>query len=339
MKEIIQLQKVIYPDMLEMMEKRFTILYTISLFSPIGRRGVVDQTKLPERYIRNEIEILQQQGLIDISLRGMVITEEGKSIVKQLHPFIRNLSGLTSLEEKLNQMLKVEEVIVVAGNCDEHPFVKQELGRATVDYLQKKVTTDGTIAVTGGSTIAAVADAMIPLKHQCLFVPARGGVGKKVENQANTIAAKMAQAEKGDYRLLHVPDPLNESTYETMMKEPSIKETLTLIKRASIVLHGIGEALSMARRRNTSSAIMEKLINENAVSEAFGYYFNQKGEVVHKVSTIGMQLEDLDKVDAVITIAGGKSKAEAIVSFMKQEKSNVLITDEAAANEMIKYLL
>src|SRR5690625_7879682 len=98
--------------------------------------------------------------------------------------------------------------------------------------------------------MASVADAMVPLnENKSLFLPARGGVGSFVEHQANTIAAKMAENEKGEYALLHVPDPMSEALYETIIHEPSIAETLNKIKQANIVLHGIGNALEMAKRR------------------------------------------------------------------------------------------
>src|SRR5699024_7424000 len=152
---------------------------------------------------------------------------------------------------------------------------------------------------------------------------------------ANTIVAQMAKAEKGDYSLLHVPDPLSESLYQSMIKEPSIMETLNLIKNVEIVIHGIGEALPMAKRRKTSLPVIEKLTKANAVSEAFGYYFDKEGNIVDKVRTIGIQLEDLNNVKQVVTVAGGTSKAQAIASFMKQKKSDVLIIDEAAAEVIV----
>lgn len=187
--------------------------------------------------------------------------------------------------------------------------------------------------------MAAVANEMQPFKgSNCMFVPARGGVGEKVENQANTIVAQMAKAEKGDYRLLHVPDQLSETLYQTLLEEPLIQETLPIIKNADIVLHGIGEAMTMANRRKTSAEHTAKLNKEKAVSEAFGYYFNKLGDIVHKVRTIGIHLDDLEHTN-VISVAGGKSKAQAIASFMKLRKSDVLITDEAAANEMIQHKL
>src|SRR5690625_4673955 len=239
MKDLIQAQKMIYPDLLEVMQKRYTILYTISLFEPIGRRGIVEQTKFPERFIRKEIELLQNQNLVQMTTKGMFITEIGKDMVSNLHQFNRELSGISHLEKQLMQKIGIERVIVVPGDCDQHEFIKQELGRATVLFLKTIVDRNVTIAVTGGTTMAAVAEAMVPFeKYECVFVPARGGIGEKVENQANTIVARMAKAEKGNYHLLHVPDPLSELLYQSLIKESSIADTLNIIKSANFVIHG-----------------------------------------------------------------------------------------------------
>lgn len=336
MKEMIGAQKIMYPDVLELMRKRYTVLYTISIFEPIGRRGLIDHTEYPERFIRNETELLKQQDLIRMTAKGMYITETGKTILHDLYDFNRELLGIATLEKELKQIVGANKVIVVPGDSDQTDFAKREIGRATVAYLQAMIKQDVTIAVTGGTTMAAVADAMIPFEgYNCLFVPARGGVGEKVENQANSIVAKMAEAEKGNYHLLHVPDPLSETLYQTIINEPQIKDTLAVIKETDIVIHAIGEALAMASRRKTSDNVMEKLVDKQAVSEAFGYYFDIHGNIVHKVRTVGIQLEDLSDIAHVITVAGGQSKAQAIISYMLSGKSDVLITDEAAALEII----
>src|SRR5699024_11445465 len=85
------------------------------------------------------------------------------------------------------------------------------------------------------------------------------GLGEKAENQANTIVAEMARKAKGDYRLLYVPDPLSEASYQSMINEPSVKDILQLIKHSDVILHGIGDALTMAKRRKTTPEIIEKL--------------------------------------------------------------------------------
>src|SRR5690606_7614275 len=134
------------------------------------------------------------------------------------------------------------------------------------------------------------------------------GIGEDVKNQANMICAKMAEKSGTSHRVLYVPDQVSREMYESFVKEPSIKEVLKLVKSANIVLHGIGDALTMAKRRKTDEENMEKIKANKAVGEAFGYYFDENGEVVHQVQTIGLQLKDLSHVNHVIAVAGGTSK-------------------------------
>ncbi|WP_323368615.1 sugar-binding transcriptional regulator [Radiobacillus deserti] len=185
--------------------------------------------------------------------------------------------------------------------------------------------------------MTAVAEMMTPLENaqNCMFVPARGGLGERVENQANSICAEMAKKANGKYRLLYVPDPIGEESYQSIIAEPSIIEIMELIKASDVVIHGIGDAWTMAKRRKASQEVLDTISSRKAVSEAFGYYFNEEGDVVYKVRTVGLQLEDLAKTNCVIAIAGGESKADAIQSYFKQGKSNVLITDEAAAHRLL----
>lgn len=338
MKALIDLQKKLLPDLLKVMQQRYAVLRSVDLFQPVGRRGLAESTGLTERVVRSEIEFLQKQGLILVTSKGMYLTKEGKLMVDQLAGVMSEMMGLNVLEDQIKEKLEVDDVVIVPGDSDKYEWVKQEMGKACVTFLNNVLKQGSTIAVTGGTTMAAVADVMSTLNkvNNYLFVPARGGIGEKVENQANTIAAEMAQKSKAEYRLLYVPDPLSESAYQTIINEPSVNETLKQIKGAGIVLHGIGDALTMAERRKTIPSVTETLKENHAISEAFGFYFDEAGNVVHKVRTVGIQLEDLASIEYVITIAGGRSKGEAIASYFKQGKSHLLITDEAAAEEILR---
>ncbi|WP_430791050.1 sugar-binding transcriptional regulator [Virgibacillus flavescens] len=337
MQSLIELQKKVFPDLLDVMKDRYAVLHTINQFEPIGRRSLAERAKMTERTVRGEVDFLQKHNMIGVSGKGMHITQEGKDILNQLSLFMRDITGLNVLESQLQDKLNIDQVMIVRGNSDQEEWVKHELGKAAVKYLKSHVTTKQTIAVTGGTTMASVAHVMSPFENaeNCMFVPARGGIGEKVESQANTIVAEMAKRTHGDYRMLYVPDPLSEQSYQTMLNEPSIQEITALIRSADFILHGIGDALTMANRRKTSKAVIEQLEKDQAVSEAFGYYFNSVGDVVHKVRTIGIQLEDLKSVNNVVAIAGGRSKAHAITSYFNQAKADLLITDEAAAEAII----
>src|SRR5690606_22155136 len=164
--------------------------------------------------------------------------------------------------------------IIVPGNSDNQLTIKEDLGKACVQFLKGILTSHQTVAMTGGTTMALVAKHMkrIEQAQNCTFVPARGGLGEQVENQANTICAEMANniraetAKKanGNYRMLYVPDPLSEETYYSIIEEPAIKETLETIRKADIVLHGIGDAITMAKRRKAPERVLEKLRNGDA---------------------------------------------------------------------------
>src|SRR5690625_5062695 len=111
MKKLIELQKMIYPDLLEAMDTRFKILYSIFLFEHIERSVHVEQTKITERYIRNEIELIQMQGLIKVTTQGMYITDNGKLIINNLDDFIREFSRITSIENKLKKLFNIVNII------------------------------------------------------------------------------------------------------------------------------------------------------------------------------------------------------------------------------------
>ena len=54
--------------------------------------------------------------------------------------------------------------------------------------------------------------------------------------------------------------------------------------------------------------------------------------------TVGLRLEDLQRTETVIAVAGGKSKGESIAAVLRHGHDDVLVTDEAAAREMLKHV-
>ncbi|WP_368503336.1 sugar-binding transcriptional regulator [Alkalihalophilus sp. As8PL] len=338
MRVLLDIQQKLLPDMLDVMVKRYKILQYIRLMQPIGRRNLSSNLQMSERVLRTEVTFLKDQGLVSFATAGMTVTPAGEALFYQLEDVMKELLGLRTLEEQVEQKLGVKKVLVVAGNSDEDHWVKHELGRASISELKIKREPNDVIAVMGGTTLAAVAEMMTPdaSMRDVIFVPARGGLGEKVENQANTISAELATRAGAQYRLLHVPDQLSEEAYSSLVLEPSIQDILKLIKSARVVIHGIGEANTMATRRRSKDTFMEKIEREQAVAESFGYYFNREGMIIHKQRTIGLQLDELDKDKYVISVAGGESKAEAISAYMKYRPSDVLITDESAARRLLE---
>ena len=64
--EILELQRKIVPELVEVLEKRYNVLRTIYYNQPIGRRMLANELNLGERVVRNEIDLLKSQNLIRI---------------------------------------------------------------------------------------------------------------------------------------------------------------------------------------------------------------------------------------------------------------------------------
>ena len=339
MRSFIDIQRTLLPDLLQVMQKRYTILRYIGFMQPVGRRSLAASLGYTERILRSEVDFFKDQNLVNANNVGMSLTLEGKNLLEDLEGIMRELRGIDEMELELKHRLGILRVMIVPGDSDETPMAKIDLGKACAVCMKKLLRGENIIAVTGGSTMAAVAEQLTPDlgEKEILFVPARGGIGEDVQNQANVICANMAQNTNSKHRVFYVPDQVSTVLYESLIKEPGIHEILGLIQSASMVLHGIGDAITMAERRKTSQELLQKLKDGNAAGEAFGYYFNEAGEIIHKSLIIGLQLDDLTKIPHIIAVAGGSSKAKAIRSYMRQAPSStILITDEGAAKKLLK---
>lgn len=340
MEQLLKLQQKIVPELIELLEKRYNILRTIYYNQPIGRRVLANNLGIGERIVRTEINFLKNQDFIEINTPGMSITKNGEEIIDKLKDFIHEIKGLSDIENAIKESLKLKDVVIVPGDVYEDKTVMNELGRTAASYLKSTIKSDSIIGVTGGCTIKEVIDNMPKMAHvkNVMVVPARGGLGRNVEIQANTLAAKLADKVEGSYKLLHVPENLSDKAMNTMMEEEDIKDILNIIHNANMLIYGIGRADQMARRRGLSNEEIEKIEQVGAVGEAFGYYFNKQGDIVYATSSIGARIDDISNIETRIAVSGGKNKAEAIISTEINNNNSVLITDEGAAREILSII-
>lgn len=337
----IQWIEAIAPDMVEMLSRRYLVLRTINWMAPVGRRLLAQTLDVSERTLRTETDTLRKLDLISANKSGMQVTQQGKDVLLGLSHFMDELMGIRQKERQLAQRFNIKRCIIVSGDSDRQLKVIGSMGEEVNQLLQRLLPEgESIIAVMGGHTMEHVANNLtnkLASKRDLLFVPARGGVGESVAIQANTIASQMAEHTGGKFRSLFVPEQVSERTYEPLLKEPSIQEVLGIIRQANVVIHSVGDAVSMAHRRNMSEDQIKVLRQREAVGEAFGYFFDKDGNVVYRIPRIGLQIGELANMEIILAVAGGASKATAIEAYMKIAPSRTcLITDEGAANLILK---
>lgn len=331
---MIQLQRKIAPELVQQIEDRYNILKHIQHAQPIGRRALSALLKLSERVVRSDVEFLKNAGLIDFSAVGMRITKDGQRILTELADYVGALHGLAVLEQSLEEALSLSRVIVVPGDSEKDPAVFSELGRTAARILTESLEDNMVVAVSGGSTMADLVSKVNQSFSGITVVPARGGLGEQVHFQANLVAAVLAAKLGGNYRLIHVADNLSEEALEAVLSsDKATVSVVDLMKRADILVHGIGRAETMAKRRELPQDVID-IITEDCVGETLGHYFDVSGQCRHVTNSVGLRLNDLEQIGKVIAVAGGRAKAEAILSVVRAGKQDILILDEAAAQSI-----
>lgn len=332
------MQSRLVPELNALLQKRYRLLQMIEATEPIGRRALADLLKMTERTVRNETTLLKQEGLIEIHQTGMVCTNDGKEIIEGLREYVYNVSGLYEKEQRLAEQLGIRKVIIAENVSADTEMQMHLIGKLAAEKLMALVNENDVVAVTGGSSVAAIVPHLlqVPTFKGVQVVAARGGLGQALSTQANTIATQFGQQTGATPKMLFVPENLSKESYDAIREEPVIKEVTSLYNDVDVVIHGLGEAIEMAGRRNANKDLIKELKEKGAIGEAFGYYFNAGGEIVHQIATIGIQLEQVKKASHTIAVAVGKSKVEAIQAYLKNGMpQTTLITDEQTADTIL----
>ncbi|MCR6699592.1 sugar-binding domain-containing protein, partial [Escherichia coli] len=72
-----------------------------------------------------------------------------------------------------------------------------------------------------------------PRYQNTVVVPARGGMERNLQTEANTLAANFADKLGASYKLIHVPDNLSNEALSTIINEKSIKNAIGVFSNRS----------------------------------------------------------------------------------------------------------
>jgi central glycolytic genes regulator len=257
------LNKVI-PKEMDVLRRRYSLLKTIQVMQPVGRRVLSAKLDVGEKIIRHDTDFFREEGYLQVTLGGMMLTEEGIHILEELRTVMQEFESIKNIQEKLKSVLGCNDITVVIGDTDTEPNAMNNIGKAAADLLQKLMKDDSIVAITGGHTIKSMVKHIKTTPDQesnRIIVPARGSLGNDIETQANTLVELMAKKLNCQYRLLNLPDNLSEKAIESVYKDPSIKKIIKDIKKSNIIVFGIGNAKKMAYRRDLNKKIV-KILDE-----------------------------------------------------------------------------
>ncbi len=246
------------------------------------------------------------------------------------------------MEKKIEKQYSLKEAIIIDN--DEEENLIEKLGIAGANYLDKVVKRGSTIGVSWGKTLSSVAENITNSKKKDISVVQLVG-GLNMEHRsinADEITRAIADAFNGKPNIMYAPAIVKDiNTKQTLMSDRSIKSIFDKIYECDMAMVGIGELsrnATLFKHNYLSEEDFQKLKEENCVGDICSHYFNIEGEpVLNEINNrvIGPSLSDLNEIDLVIGIAGGKEKVAAIKGALRGRHLDVLITDNTVAKNII----
>jgi deoxyribonucleoside regulator len=290
---------------------------------------IADRLDLSRQMVGRMLKSARESGLIQIRLNP--------------RPWL-----FPEVEKILEQRFGLKEAVVVpCNNSRDDSSIKTALGQAAAEYLALHVHDNTTLGISWGTTMARVADFLTPNPHRGVrVVQLNGGVtqGPRTMN-IGAILHEFSAAFGAKGYSLNAPAIVDTARIQQAISSDSaVSQTLELANQAEVSLFSIGALGNLSvvvEAGYLSPPVVARLQKLGGVGDICSRYFDAQGNLVDQDMddrTIGISLDRLGSKKYAIAVAGGPDKIDAIRGALARHYCNVLVTDEATANQLLATL-
>lgn len=312
--------------------KRLELLAQISDLYYVQALSQADIAKILD-FSRSKVSRMlteaRENGLVEISIN---------------YPLGRSIE----LEKNLTNIFHLNKALVLKSGNLTHEQMLRSLGKLGANYLDDLFSGGSILGISWGTAVYEVAHAFRPRNIKDFeVVQVIGSIGYgDPAIDGPEVARHIADTFSGKYYTLNSPVIVQDkNTRGGLLKERNIRQVLGKVSQANIILVGIGSTgpeRSGIVRAGYLQAEEMKTINEStgAVGDICCSLFDQDGEhkkIGFNKRVVGISLDELVKSPAeVVGVAGGLEKTEAIQGALRGNLLDTLITDDKAAQELVK---
>lgn len=276
-------------------------------------------------YVSRLLARARSTGLVEISINRPVGSEP-------------------ELEADLRRYFGLKDAVVVADGPGD-PL--QRAGQGAANYLMQTLTPDHVIAVSWGTGVKAVSEALRPGRARARhIVQMFGGLGFATYDVSGPdLVARLARSLGATFEYLHAPWLVESAELAaSLVQQPDVAEVLARAAAADVACVGVGAS------GHGSSAILfnetylkpdelAELKKQQAVGDVAGRSFDARGcpcPLSFDRRIIGLSLDSLKQIPVVIAVAVGERKGLALRAAVRGGLVNVVVTDQPGALAMLR---
>ena len=254
------------------------------------------------------------------------------------------IDHLVELEARLVALGGIERAVVVPTVSGNPQTALRRVGEAAADLLLGIIKDGDTISITGGKGVSALVAGLKPTRsYDVEIIPATGLVQGKHYTDVNHVASLMADRLGGRAYQIHAPlfaDTPEQR--EMLMGVRAVADVFRRAREADVAVVGVGSILtddsSYYDLHPTSSADRRAIERSGASGELLAHLIRRDGQLCDYTlnrSLVSLTLDEFATIPRSIGIASGPSKVAPILSAMRGNHLDTIVTDEATGLSII----
>ncbi|WP_422448878.1 sugar-binding transcriptional regulator [Thermoanaerobacterium sp. DL9XJH110] len=294
----------------------------------------------------NQLEIANKLNLHRTTISKLLKKAREEGIVNIT--ISNEYNECVELENELEKIFDLKEVCVVPSAYSQTEIMaKKKLGIAAAELIKRIVREGLVIGCAWGTTMAAIANALVEADCKAVpvtVIPLVGGPGNlESEYHVNTICSKIATAFKAQAIYLYAPAvTADKKIKDTLIQDKNIKKIVELWDKVDVAVVGIGAPLKSSNliwSGYFGTDDIEYLKEKNAVGDICSRFYDIRGNIIKSYlddRTISIELEKLRNVKFSVGVAESAEKASSILGALRGRFINVLITNETTARLILE---
>ena len=290
----------------------------------------------------NQEEIARKLGVSRQTAQRLVSLSVSEGLIKVRldHPIGRCME----LADKLRQRFALDLVEVAPSDPESNSTIVGVAQAAAAEIERRLKAPDPIVMAIGtGRTLKAAIEQLAPMEAtQHKIVSLTGNIAPDGSASYYNVIFTMADAVKS--RMFPMPLPVIASSAterEMLLRQPMVRETLSLAARADITFVGIGDLgpeAPLYLDGFITEAELKALQKAGAVGEIVGWAFNSQGRMIEGLTNERVASAPMPSRERslVVALAMGAKKLPGIVAALNRRLVNGLITDERTASLLLQ---
>lgn len=251
----------------------------------------------------------------------------------------------SALERELVRTFGLSEARVLRADGRSEEDTIDGLGSLAAQLLGREMRSGITLGVSYGRSVASTVRHVEPQRiDDLVVVQIIGALGSgNPLRDGPDLARQFATKLGGTYRYLHAPLMVESvDMRDRLLQEPLVRDLIHTARRSDVVLTGVGpltaDASGLIFEGYLDKRDLRRLRRAGATGHICAQFYDAEGrpvaaDVNDRAVTVG--LDALHDIGAVITVAGGAAKAEALGGALRGGYVDVLVTDDVAARAVL----